>query len=98
MKSEAEIRRLLRLWIVQHGRQDVPVHAIDDATPILESGLLSSIQVAELVLYIEHLLGAEIPIDDLEADVFHSVEALWQRLFAPWQLPAVGRARAIRAR
>ena len=98
MKGEQEIRRLLRQWIVEHCRQDVAVFDIDDATPILVSGLLSSIQVAELVLYIEHLLGAEIPLDDLEADVFHSVDALWQRLFAPWVQPAVGRAREIRAR
>ena len=97
MKAELEVRRLLRQWIVQHSKRDVAVTDLDDATPILESGLLSSIEVAEFVLYLEHLLGKEIPLDDLEADVFHSVDALWQRLFAPRAEPVRQRSREVRA-
>ncbi len=96
MKSEHEIRRLLRQWIVQHSKQDVAAQDFDDATPILENGLLSSLEVAELVLFLEHLLGAEIPLADLEADVFHSVDALWQRLFAPQRRPAHDQKRVLR--
>lgn len=98
MKSEPEIRALLRQWIVQHARPDVVVDSLDDSTPILESGLLSSIEVAELVLYLEHLLGAEIALDDLEADVFHSVDALWRRLFAPRLQPVRPRPREVRSK
>jgi len=83
VKDEAEIRRLIRQWIVQHGKRDVRIGELTDSTPILENGLLSSLEVAELVLYLEHLLGAEIALENLEAEVFQSVDSLWARLFAP---------------
>ncbi len=90
MRDEPEVRQLLRQWIVQHCKHDLGDEGLRDDTPILEAGLLSSLEVAEFVLYIEHLLGAEIPLEDLEADVFHSVDALWQRVFAPRCAPARG--------
>ena len=61
--SEAEIKRALRDWIVDRAK-DKPAE-MHDETPVLETGILSSLDVVELILFVEHLLGAEVDVDDL---------------------------------
>jgi acyl carrier protein len=80
--TEGEIRALLKQWIVKRSKKGIALHEIDDSTPIIESGLLSSLDVAEFVLYIESLRGGEIDVDDIEPDVFNSIESMWRTFFA----------------
>lgn len=55
---------------------------LSDDTPILESGLLSSLDVVELIVFIESLKGEEVDVDRIEPDALANVEALYQTFFA----------------
>lgn len=76
---EAEIRQKLRDWIVNRAK-DKPVGMVDD-TPLLEQGILSSIDVVELVLFIEQLRGDEVDVEQLEAQSVRDVNSIYSTFF-----------------
>lgn len=78
--TETEIRARLKSWILEHTKNAVPPGFTDD-TPILEKGLLSSLDIVEFVLYIEHLRDEELDTDDIDPEVFTSIESLYQAFF-----------------
>ncbi len=78
--EQAAVRAALRRWILEHAK--VAPGELSDRTPLLESGLLSSLDVVELVLFVEELRGEEIDTDDIEPEVFTSIDALWEGFFA----------------
>jgi acyl carrier protein len=78
--TEAEIKRALRDWIVERAK-DKPAE-MHDETPVLETGILSSLDVVELILFVEHLLGAEVDVDDLQAESIRDVNAIYATFFA----------------
>jgi acyl carrier protein len=81
--DEQQIRAQLRQWILEHAKAPARGGELTDQTPILESGLISSLDVVEFVLFIEELRGEEIETDDIEPEVFTSVDTLWEGFFAP---------------
>ena len=79
--SETQIREQLRTWIVKRAK-DKPSELRDD-TPILESGILSSLDVVELILFVEQLRGGEeIAVDDLSPEAIRDVDAIYRSFFA----------------
>lgn len=77
---EAEIRQRLREWIVNRAK-DRPEDMKDD-TPILETGILSSLDVVELILFVEQLKGDEVSLDSLEPEAIRDVNAIYATFFA----------------
>lgn len=78
--TETEIRQQLRTWIVNRTR-DMP-NGLRDDTPILESGILTSLDVVELILFIENLRGGvEVSVDALEATAFHDINTIYRTFF-----------------
>jgi acyl carrier protein len=80
LKPEAEIREALRSWILAHARGGSDQELRDD-TPILDAGFLSSLDVVELVLFIENLRGAEVDVDAIEPEALTSLDTLIQTFF-----------------
>ena len=79
--TESDIRQQLRTWIVNRAK-DKPAQLRDD-TPILESGILSSLDVVELILFCEKLRGGEeIAVDDLSPEAIRDVDAIYQSFFS----------------
>ena len=78
--NEAETRTRLRDWIYDRAK-DKPAR-LDDATPILDDGILSSLDIVEFVLFIEELRGTEVDVDALEPSSFRDVDAIWKSFFA----------------
>jgi acyl carrier protein len=77
--DEAEVRRQLKSWIVDHAKSAVTQLA--DDTRILDEGILSSLDIVEFVLYIESLRGQEVNVEDIEPEVFTSVDSLYAAFF-----------------
>lgn len=80
--DEQQIRAELRQWILEHAKSK-PQAELTDQTPILETGLLSSLDVVEFVLFIEELREEEVDTDDIEPETFTSIDTLWAGFFAP---------------
>ncbi|MEC7522788.1 MAG: hypothetical protein VYE22_23060 [Myxococcota bacterium] len=80
--DEQNIRRQLRDWVLEHAKAPPPGGELTDATPLLETGLISSLDIVELVLFLEELREEEIDPDEIEPEVFTSVDTLWGAFFA----------------
>ena len=80
MRSEAEIRQALRDWVVKTSGKIQP-DELNDETPIIEQRIISSLQVMDLILFIERLSGRSIEVDDLKVGVFRNINALYENFF-----------------
>ena len=78
---EAEVRAKLRGWIVKHAKAQ-PGSGFNDETHILEEGILSSLDIVEFVLFIESLRGEDVDVDDIDPQVFTSINTLYAAFFA----------------
>jgi acyl carrier protein len=70
----------LRRWILGRSRAG-GVGALDDRTPILESGILSSLDVVELILFVESLRGEEVDVDRIEPEALTNIDTLYDAFF-----------------
>ena len=73
------MRTALRKWIVDRARG--PARDLADDTPILESGLLSSLDVVELIVFIEGLRGNEVDVETIEPEALTSIDTLYLTFF-----------------
>lgn len=78
---EIEVRGKLRDWIAKHAKKPL-TPAFNDETPLLEMGILSSLDVVEFMLFIEDLRGNEVDPDAIEPEAFTSINALYAAFFA----------------
>jgi acyl carrier protein len=81
MNSEHDIRAQLRHWVLAKNGKIRP-EELDDHTPILEQRIISSLQVMDLILFLEQLTGKPLDVEMLQAGAFHSIERLYQLFFA----------------
>lgn len=79
--SGCEYKRLLREWIEQRANRPV-TGGLQDDTPILEQRVISSLQVMELLLFIERTSGRPINVGQLKPGSFRSLETIHQTFFA----------------
>jgi acyl carrier protein len=77
--DDAATRAKLEQWIRDHAKTSVG--AITGDTPLLEKGILSSLDIVELVLFIESLRGDEVDPDTIEPDTFQSLDAMMAGFF-----------------
>lgn len=79
--NQTAIRRALRQWI--RATADTPAaDAVRDSTPLISSRLITSLQVLELLLFIEELRGASIDATMLRPDAFRDIDAICATFFA----------------
>lgn len=79
--NEQEIRARLREWVLAHSKTGGG-EGFSDQTPLLQTGMLSSLDIVEFVLFIEELRGEDVETDDIEPEVFTSIDSIWKGLFA----------------
>jgi hypothetical protein len=76
-----EERDALRQWIRDHN-PDVPPGEPADDTPVIERRYLTSLQVADLLLYIEELRRQPVDASRLRPGVFRTIDAIHAAFFA----------------
>lgn len=76
-----DFKQLLRDWIGQRAARPVNGGLLDD-TPILEQRIVSSLQIMELILFIEKTSGQPVNATQLKPGSFHSVNSIYETFFA----------------
>jgi len=79
--DEATVRSRLREWIARKSGK-VTADQLSDSLPILEQRILSSLHVAELLLYIAELRDRAIDVESLRPGVFRDVDTIYKTFFA----------------
>ncbi|MGI8758358.1 MAG: hypothetical protein ACR2K0_03545 [Acidimicrobiales bacterium] len=80
-RSEAEVRHALRAWVRRRSTVEVP-ETFDDHTPLITTRYLTSIQVADLLLYVEELRGESLDPGSLRPGVFTDVDSIYATFLA----------------
>ncbi len=75
MRSEQEIREILRSWVLTKAK-DRGSAALTDTTPLFEERRLRSLHVPELLLLLERLRGAPIDVEDLRPGDLRDIDTL----------------------
>jgi len=78
--QESDTRSKLRDWILKHAKT-APGADFSDRTLLLEEGILSSLDIVEFVLFIESLRGEDVDVEDIEPEVFTSIDTLYAAFF-----------------
>lgn len=80
MKAEAEIRQALRDWVLKTSGKIKP-DELTDETPIIEQRIISSLQIMDLILFLEQQTGQPIDVTQLKPGVFRSISVIYRNFF-----------------
>jgi acyl carrier protein len=69
-------KQRLRAWILENNGRRIDAADLRDDTPLLEQRILSSLQIADLLLFLEELRGAPVDLEGLTGASFRDVDAL----------------------
>jgi acyl carrier protein len=75
--TKEEAREQIREWIVARSGKVRPEEIRGD-TPVLEQRIISSLEVVELVVFLESLRGGPIDYDRLNGKSLRSIDAMWE--------------------
>jgi len=73
--TSEELRAAIRAHVIAHFHL-ARVADFDDETPLLESGLIDSLGILELVDYLEQTFAIELDDEDLSPENFDSIATL----------------------
>lgn len=79
--GEAELRDALRRWVRDHSPAPVG-HDFTDTTPLIASGHLTSLQVTDLLLFVEELRQEPLDPASLRPGVFRDVDTIYATFLA----------------
>jgi acyl carrier protein len=77
MIEEQEFKAAVRQWVAQSSDKGAST-VFDDDTPLIEQRVITSLQVMDLLLFIEEITGRSIDVERLQPGDFHSVNAIYR--------------------
>ncbi len=80
MTNKRRIKDDLRAWLSARAAGSF-CGTVDDDTPLIESGIINSLDVVELLLLIERLRGGIINVESLKPGAFSSLNAIVHNFF-----------------
>ncbi len=81
MKTEAEVREALRQWVLTNSAKIGPAVLTDD-TALIEQRIIKSVQIMDLILFIERLRDRSIEVDSLKPGTFRNIHTIYDNFFA----------------
>jgi acyl carrier protein len=81
MSDREAVFRMLREWI--HGANPTAAAlCVDPETDLIKSRILESLQVVDLILFLEQRTGCEILTEHLNPDTFRTLNSIFRNFFA----------------
>ncbi len=84
MSIVPNVRDALRQWIADVSGK-VTVEDLADDTPLFRYGILKSVQISDLILYIEELAEHAVDVEQITPGVFRDIETIYRSFFAHHQ-------------
>ena len=76
-----DTRDALRQWIAGVSDKTTPENLADD-TLLFRDGILKSIQISDLILYIEELAGRAVDVEQIKPGVFRDIDTIYRSFLA----------------
>ena len=81
MSAAADVRDALRRWIAETSGR-IALDDLADDTPIFRDGILKSVQISDLIIYIEELSERSMDVERITPGAFRDIEAICRHFFA----------------
>jgi acyl carrier protein len=81
MRTETEIKIALRDWIVEANGK-IELKQLSNETPIIEQRIITSLQVMDLIFFIEKLSNGSIEVESLKVGVFRNINSIYDNFFS----------------
>ena len=82
LNNEQIIKLKLKNWVVGKSKNIESVDQISDDTPILEQRLITSLQVMDLILFIQSMSATAVQIENLKPGVFKDINTIYTNFFS----------------
>lgn len=79
MTGEAAIKDAIRKWVATHAKAPCP--EILDSTRLIEERLITSLQILDLVLFLEELRCAPLDASRLKPGAFADISEIYKTFF-----------------
>lgn len=80
MSKEQEIKETLRQWVLKKSKK-ISDSELTFQTMLLESRVISSLHVMELILEIERIKGSKFNLKSLKPGAFNSIDSIYATFF-----------------
>ena len=74
MKSEEYLKEQLRSWIAKKNHQEIEV---TNELNVIEAGVINSLDIMELILFVEQLKGEKFNLKNINHFLFHNTTFLF---------------------
>lgn len=74
MKSEEYLKEQLRSWIAKKNHQEIEV---TNELNVIEAGVINSLDIMELILFVEQLKGEKFNLKNIKPGSFNSVNSIY---------------------
>ena len=74
-----DIKLQIKTWVMD--KKKLSAEQLDFDTPLLEEKILKSIDIMDLILFIEFMREEPININELNPGVFHSIDTITANFF-----------------
>ena len=81
MKSEMGTRQAIRDWIIKKNGK-ISGEQLTDQTPIMEQRIITSVQILDLILFLESLSSKQIDVQNLKKGVFRDIDAIFKNFLS----------------
>lgn len=76
MKTEQEYKQELLNWVLKVSTK-VKAEDLTVTTPLIETRIISSMQVMELILFLEKLKGSRLNMKSMKPGAFRDIESIY---------------------
>jgi acyl carrier protein len=76
MKTEEEFKIELKNWVLQKSTK-VTSDDLTYSTPLIDTRIISSMQVMELILFLEKLKGSRLNMKNIKPGVFQDINSIY---------------------
>lgn len=80
MSTANETKEAIRSWVMEKSKSEKCAD-LNFETPLLENRIISSLQVMDMLLFMEKLSGRKIDVKDLEPGVFKNIDSIYNNFF-----------------
>jgi len=75
------VKAQIKEWIVDK-KKIADAATLDGSTPLLDAKILKSVDIMDLIIFIEFLRDAPLHVTELKPGAFHSIDVIAQNFFS----------------
>lgn len=77
MKTQEDMKKELHAWIVKNSVRIKPEELCND-TDIIRERIINSLQIIDLLLFVERLSGAAVEVEQLKPGAFKNIDTIYK--------------------